>query len=74
VFARNPAGAVNFHPTRRLTALDVEEVLATVEPRIKRLLDRRGLGEGDDEGSASDAWADEAPVLAGQGRLPARAD
>ena len=41
------------------------EVLATVEPRIKRLLDRRGLGDGDDDGSASDAWADEAPVLAG---------
>ena len=43
----------------------IEEVLATVEPRIKRLLDRRGLGDGDDDGSASDAWADEAPVLAG---------
>jgi hypothetical protein len=46
VFARNPAGALNFHPTDRLTALDIEEVLATVEPRIKRLLDRRGLGRG----------------------------
>ena len=33
-------------PTRRLTALDVAEVLATVEPRIKHLLDRRGLGQG----------------------------
>ena len=39
-------------------------MLATVEPGIKRLLDRRGLGEGDDNGSASGAWADEAPVLA----------
>jgi hypothetical protein len=65
VFARNRAGVLNFHPTRRLTALDVAEVLATVEPRIKRLLDRRGLGDGEDDGSASDAWADEAPVLAG---------
>ena len=36
VFARNPAGALTFHPTRRLTALDVDEVLATVEPRITR--------------------------------------
>ena len=36
-----------------------------MEPRIKRLLDRRGLGDGDAEGSASDAWAEEAPVLAG---------
>ena len=65
VFARTRAGVLNFHPTRRLTALDVAEVLATVEPRIQRLLDRRGLGDGDDDGSASDAWADEAPVLAG---------
>ena len=38
VFARDCAGVLNFHPTRGLTALDVEEVLATVEPRITRLL------------------------------------
>ena len=44
VFARNRAGALNFHPVPRVIALDVAEVLATVEPRIKRLLDRRGLG------------------------------
>src|SRR5712692_9601610 len=37
VFARNRAGALHFHPTRRLTALDMAEVLATVEPGIKRL-------------------------------------
>lgn len=65
VFARTRAGVLTFHPARGLTALDVAEVLATVEPSIRRLLDRRGLGEGEDEGSASDAWADEAPVLAG---------
>ena len=65
VFARNRAGALNFHPASRLTTLDVAEVLATVEPRIKRLLGRRGLGDGDNDGSASDAWADDAPVLAG---------
>jgi putative transposase len=65
VFARDRAGALSFHNAARLTALDVAEVLATVEPGIKRLLDRRGLGEGDDNGSASDAWAHEAPVLAG---------
>jgi hypothetical protein len=46
-------------------ALDVAEVLATVEPRIKRLLDRRGLGDGDDDVAAPDTWTDEAPVLAG---------
>lgn len=27
--------------------------------------DRRGLGDGDDDVSAPDAWADEAPVLVG---------
>lgn len=53
------------HPTQRLTALDVEEVLATVEPGIRRLLARRGLGEGAEDGSQLDPWADEAPVLAG---------
>ena len=65
VVARHRAGVLNVHPTRRLTALDIDEVLATVEPRITRLLDRRGLGEGDDDGSVSDTWADDAPVLAG---------
>jgi hypothetical protein len=65
VFAKDSAGVVGFHPAHRLTALDVAEVLATVEPRIKRLLDRRGLGEGDEQDTGSDAWANEAPVLAG---------
>jgi hypothetical protein len=54
-----------FHPVPRLTALDVAEVLATMEPRIRRLLERRGLGDRDDEGGAPDAWVEEAPVLAG---------
>jgi hypothetical protein len=65
VFASDRAGDLDFHSAPRLTALDVAEVLATIEPGIKRLLDRRGLGEGDEHGSAFDAWADEAPVLAG---------
>ena len=65
VFARNRAGVLAFHPVPRLTALDVAEVLATVEPRIARLLDRRGLGERDDSAGETDACADEAPVLAG---------
>jgi hypothetical protein len=67
VFARNRAGTLNFHPTRRLTALDVAEVLATVEPRIKGLLDRRGLGDGDDDGSAFDVLA--CPRCGGRLRL-----
>jgi hypothetical protein len=65
VFARDAAGALGFHPTRCLTTLDVAEALATAEPLIKRLLDRRGLGDGDSEGQTPDAWTDEAPVLAG---------
>lgn len=39
-------------------------MLATVEPRIRRVLDRRGLGDGDETGG-TDAWAEDAPVLAG---------
>jgi len=54
VFARTAAGALHFHPTRRRAALDVEELLATVEPRIARLLERRGRGAHDGKGSASD--------------------
>jgi hypothetical protein len=63
VFARDGTGALRFHATPDLTTLDVAEVLATVEPLIARQLQRRGRGEG--ETDASDAWVDEAPVLAG---------
>ncbi len=73
VFAKDGSGVVGFQPGPRLTALDIDEVLATVEPRIKRLLARRGLWAGDDKGSAPDAWADEAPVLAGLAALAPRA-
>jgi len=65
VFAQDPAGALTFHPAPRLTALDVAEVLATVEPRITRLLERRGLGDRDESAGETDAWAVEAPGLAG---------
>jgi hypothetical protein len=52
-------------PTSPLATLDVADVLATVEPGIRRLLERRGLGPCEAEGGAADAWADEAPLLAG---------
>lgn len=65
VFARDRAGGLGFHPVPRLSALDMAEVLATVEPRIKGLLDRRGRGDGDDAAAAPDAWEDESSVLAG---------
>jgi len=64
VFARDAAGALVFHPVPRLTDLDVAEVLATLEPHVRRLLDRRGLGGGEEAGG-EDAWAADAPVLAG---------
>jgi hypothetical protein len=62
VFTRE-AEAVRFHDLATPTALDVAEVLAAVEPGIRRVLDRHGLGDDDGEGAAG-AWADEAPVLA----------
>jgi hypothetical protein len=45
VFAKGRGDAPVFHPAPSLTPLDVEEVLATVEARLRRLLERRGLGE-----------------------------
>jgi hypothetical protein len=65
VFARDAAGTAAFRPAPRLTTLDVAEVLAVVEPRIRRLLDRGGRSERDHDGHAEDSgvdpWADEAP-------------
>jgi hypothetical protein len=54
-----------FHPVGRLTTLDVEEVLATIEPLVARRLQRRGLSADAEDTGATDAWAGEAPVLAG---------
>jgi hypothetical protein len=61
VFAGD-AGTRGFHPVGGLTALDVDEVLAAVEARDRR---PRASGGSDDDGMASDPWADEAPLLAG---------
>jgi hypothetical protein len=69
VFARDGAGAVGFRPARRLTTLDVAEVLAAVEPWIRRLLEGGGHRKDDHRGHAEDGgvdpWTDEAPALAG---------
>jgi hypothetical protein len=69
VFVGDAGGAVGFRPARRLTTLDVAEVLAAVEPRIRRLLDGGELPEGDHGGHTEDGGvgpsADEAPALAG---------
>jgi hypothetical protein len=68
VFAADSTGAVGFHPARRLTTLDVAEVLSAVEPAIRRLLGWGGDREDDHEGYAEDdggdPWTDEAPALA----------
>ena len=64
VFARDGVG-VRFCPAPPLTDLDVAEVLATIVPRVRRLLERRGMGEGDEGAGVPDGWAEDAPVLAG---------
>jgi hypothetical protein len=50
---------------RSWTVSDVADVLAMIEPRMRRLIDRPGLGKGDKGASAPDEWAEDAPVLAG---------
>ena len=65
VFAKGRADDPVFHPAPSLTTLDVEEVLAAVEPGIRRLLERRGLADGADGASEGDVWAEDAPGLAG---------
>jgi len=64
VFATDGAN-VRFCPAPSLMAADVADVLATIVPRVRRLLERRGLGDGDEGASAADQWAEDAPVLAG---------
>jgi hypothetical protein len=64
VFAQDGAD-VGFCAAPVLAAADVAEVLATIVPRVRRLLERRGLGDGDEGANAADEWAENAPVLAG---------
>lgn len=63
VFAKD-GDTVRFHPCPPLDVADVDEVLATVTAYVGRLLAHGSSGDGDD-GGMLDAWADEAPVLAG---------
>jgi hypothetical protein len=67
VFARDRAD-LRFCPAPWLTTADVADVLATIVPRVRGLLERRGVGdgeEGEEGASAADEWAEDAPVLAG---------
>jgi hypothetical protein len=65
VFAEDTPDTVRFHPSRRFTRGDVADVVVAVARCIQRLLDRRGLAGDAEQGGASDAWAEQAPVLAG---------
>jgi len=65
VFAENPDGAVIFDPLPPPGDADVGAVLAIVRHRILSMLQRRGLLDASDGFVASDALAEEAPVLAG---------
>ena len=60
VFAQE-GDVLRFHRGPALDATAVDEVLATVEAYLRRLLG----GADEDAGDPVDAWADEAPVLAG---------
>jgi hypothetical protein len=51
VFTRD-AGTVEFHRLTAPTTLDVAEVLAAIEPAIRRVFDRYGLGDDDAEGAS----------------------
>ena len=64
VFARAEDGRLAFHATPGLTAADVTDVLAAIAPGVTRLLERRGLGDGDDADRAANC-AEATPLLAG---------
>ncbi len=57
--------AVRFHPSPSLDAADVDDVLLTVEAYVQRLLGGSGADASDAGDDTLDAWADDAPVLAG---------
>ena len=59
VFARDRCEGVRFHALADLSDLDAAEVLATVEARVRRLIERRGPGERDDSRSG-DPWEEAA--------------
>jgi hypothetical protein len=75
VFAEAGAGALRFHPAPPPTDDDMDDVLAAIRRRVRRLLVRRGVLEEPGEAEGDDPWAAREPVLAGltaasvQGRL-----
>ena len=65
VFATDRAGRLAFRPTAPVAAVDVDEVLATVEAGVRLLIDRRGLLEDYPTNGSHDAASEDQPVLAG---------
>jgi len=58
--------ALRFRRLSALDALDVADVLASIVPRVRRVLARCGMGdEMGDAGGTLGLWADAEPVLAG---------
>ena len=65
VYADDGGGGLCFHPAAPLTDEEMDDLLVTIERRIRRLLARRGVVDGGDGESGPDPWSEEAPVLAG---------
>jgi hypothetical protein len=64
VFVADATG-LQFRPIRRLTRDEVAEVVRVIARRVERLLQRRRLLATAEECGVEDAWAEQAPVLAG---------
>jgi hypothetical protein len=61
VFAEDTAGRLQFHPGEPPTDAEMDDVLATIARRVRRLLVQRGMWDDD----AAGLWAGADPVLAG---------
>ena len=64
VFAEEGSGALRFHPAPAPSDEEMDRVLVTIDRRVRRLLARRGVAIGDEDGD-TDPWMKEAPILAG---------
>ena len=65
VFAEDGSGGLRFHPAALPTDEELEDVLGTIERRIRRVWARHGMTDGDADGSRLDPLGEESPVLAG---------
>ncbi len=65
VFCEAGGGGLEFHPAPGPSDAEVAAALATIRPRVRRLLVRRGLAPEDDARGRRIRLADESPLLAG---------